>query len=252
MTVDVIGGENPRAFRATTAEVEAPRAQWKPAWRDHVLVVHSGDEVPPSNLLRMLSELGAEPTVVRANADELPPPESIQTAILIGNGPFAPLPTPRSVARDPQRDAELDWVRCADRAGTPILGIGHGARVLASALGGGVEHAERGQRGWALVETSVPHYIPAGPWLAWQHDIIRLPPGAELLAYNRLGAQAFRVGAHLGVQFHPEATPHELATWRARNGEVLDYHDTLTATRRDPAAAEWCARRLFETFLDAL
>jgi GMP synthase-like glutamine amidotransferase len=246
MAVDAVGGENPLTFRPMTADPGAVKARWKRTWRDRALVVHHGDAAPSGDLIRELSELGLEPSVVRAEESELPPPESLMIGVLVGTDRFA-----RAAGRA-HFDTELEWVRLADRVGTPILGIGHGARVLASALGGGVEPAERGQRGWALVDTSVPHFIPGGPWLAWQHEVIRLPPGAELLAHNRLGPQAFRLGRHLGIQFHPEATPLTATTWQAHDGEALDYHDTRTATRRDPAAARSCARRLFSSFLESV
>ena len=147
---------------------------------------------------------------------------------------------------------ELAWLRAADAAGTTVLGIGHGARALADALGGEVETLAEPYRGWAFVDTVAPHQIAAGPWLAWQHDVIQLPSNAEVIAHNRLGPQAFRLGRHLGVQFHPELTEATIARWATRDAQSLESTIALTATRRDPRAAAVCAQRLFSTFLNTL
>src|ERR1700722_7939129 len=40
---------------------------------------------------------------------------------------------------DPWIAAELAWLRAADQAGAPVLGICFGAQALCAALGGGVE-----------------------------------------------------------------------------------------------------------------
>jgi GMP synthase-like glutamine amidotransferase len=40
---------------------------------------------------------------------------------------------------DPWITAELDWLRAADQAGMPVLGICFGAQALCAALGGRVE-----------------------------------------------------------------------------------------------------------------
>lgn len=79
--------------------------------------------------------------------------------------------------------------------------------------------------------------------------MIRLPANARLLAHNLLGPQAFTIGRHLGVQFHPETSPDQVESWFARGGDGLDFHDTLTTTARDRAAVQSCARRLFSAFI---
>ena len=59
------------------------------------------------------------------------------------------------------------------------------------------------------------------------------------------------MGRHLAVQFHPEATHDAAAAWMSGDPDTLCYHETLTVTRRDPAAAHYCARRLLSAFLDS-
>jgi GMP synthase-like glutamine amidotransferase len=181
---------------------------------------------------------------MRAQDNSPASPRSARLSVLIGPDHMP------ATAGDRRIDAEIEWARRTDQAGTPILGIGLGARVLASALGGGVEPTDHGHRGWTFLDTSVPHFIAGGPWLTWQHGTIRLPPDAELLAHNRHGPQAFRAGRHLGLRFAPEASQDQAAAWRAADDGSVEYHDTLTATRRDPSAARECARRLILKFLE--
>jgi GMP synthase-like glutamine amidotransferase len=212
-----------------------------------VLLLHR-NEVPSTPLLGVLAERGLNPVTVRAGerGQSLPDPESVGVAILVGSAPYS------DVAGHEWHARELDWLRAADRGGTSVLGIGHGARAIAIAFGGAVETAPRPHVGWAMVATSVPHQVASGPWLSWQHDVITLPPGAELLAHNRFGPQAFWIGRHLAVQFHPEATTDTVGRWAADTVHELTAAGLLAATSRDAAAADVCARRLFSTFVSAL
>jgi GMP synthase-like glutamine amidotransferase len=233
-------------FRATSEGEDAPLRRMSLTKSNRALMLQHRDEAPTEQLLSVFCERGLQPVIRRVGDDvPLPEPETLRIAVFLGADRFG------DAGDRVWLDPELDWLRRADAAGTPILGIGHGARALASALGGGVEPISRGHRGWALVETSVPHIIPGGPWLAWQHDVIRLPTNAQLLAHNLLGPQAFTIGRHLGIQFHPETSPEQVEPWFTRGGAGLDFHDTLTTTR-DPAAVQSCARRLFTAFIDTV
>ena len=44
------------------------------------------------------------------------------------------------------------------------------------------------------------------------------PPQARLLARNEIGTQAFSVGRHLAVQFHPEIDGAQLKLWLDAGG----------------------------------
>ena len=109
--------------------------------------------------------------------------------------------------------AELDWIRAADAAGIPILGICFGAQALTAALGGKVERAPQMEIGWTTVDTLDPDLIEAGPWLEFHGDVCLPPPGARVLARNEVCVQAFSTGPHLAVQFHPEVDAAQLGRW---------------------------------------
>ena len=113
---------------------------------------------------------------------------------------------------------ELAWLREADAAAVPVLGICFGAQALTTALGGTVERAPRMEVGWTTVETLHPDVICEGPWLEFHGDRCLPPPGANLLAQNELCVQAFSVGPHLAVQFHPEPDAVQLRRWLAEGG----------------------------------
>ena len=117
-------------------------------------------------------------------------------------------------------DEELAWLRRADAAGVPVLGICFGAQVLAAALGGTVENAGRQEIGWVTVDTADPGLIPAGPWLEFHHDRCLPPDQAAVIARNDLGVQAYRLGRHLAVQFHPEVDGGQFRLWLNAGGRT--------------------------------
>jgi len=109
--------------------------------------------------------------------------------------------------------AELDWLRAADQAGIPVFGICFGAQALTVALGGQVEAAPRSEVGWVTVATAAPDLIEPGPWLEFHGDLCLPPPGARVLASNDVCVQAYSIGQHLAVQFHPEVDGPQLQRW---------------------------------------
>ncbi|HEY2549020.1 MAG TPA: gamma-glutamyl-gamma-aminobutyrate hydrolase family protein [Streptosporangiaceae bacterium] len=127
--------------------------------------------------------------------------------------------------------AELSWLRQADQAGIPVLGICFGAQALCAALGGTVEQAPAKEVGWVLVDSADQDLIPAGPWLEFHGDRCLPPAGATVLASNDAGAQAFSIGSHLAVQFHPEADGEQLRLWLDAGGRA-----EAEQAGQDPAA----------------
>src|SRR6266567_3910974 len=55
---------------------------------------------------------------------------------------------------------ELAWLRRADEAGVPVLGICFGAQSLCAALGGRVTAAARKEVGWTVIDSYDPDLIP--------------------------------------------------------------------------------------------
>ena len=106
-----------------------------------------------------------------------------------------------------------------------------------------------------MIESLDPGLIPAGPWLEFHGDRCLLPPQARLLARNDTGAQAFSVGRHLAVQFHPEVDGAQLKLWLdgGGRGEVeqagQDPDELLARTIAEEPASRDRAERLVESAL---
>lgn len=152
---------------------------------------------------------------------------------------------------------ELAWIRAADQVGVPVFGICFGAQALCAALGGRVEAMQRKEIGWVRVDSLDHGVIPAGPWLEFHGDRCLLPAGAEVLARNEVAVQAFRLGRHLAVQFHPEVDGPQLKRWLDGGGtqemerQGLDPDQFLADTIREEPAARARADRLVAAALSA-
>ena len=214
----------------------------RPAGR--ALLLQGADLAPGATLAEALRARGFEPIVVRVEgATRLPDPHALELAVVIGPVRWS------GNASHAGDAAQVDWLREAGRAGTPVLALGTASQLLATALGGGFERATRPRYGWARVTTAAPNLIAPGPWLAWDDAIIRLPRHATVLAHDRVGPQAFRVNRQVGVQFHAEATPQLVTDWVANSDAALDHQGIMEATWRDQVPAAEASRRLFTEFV---
>jgi GMP synthase-like glutamine amidotransferase len=126
-------------------------------------------------------------------------------------------------------EPHLALLRDADQRGVPVLGVCFGAQALAVALGGTVTRASQPEVGWYSVDSAAPDLIESGPWLQWHVDAVTPPPGATVLATSAVCVQAYAVGRHLAVQFHPEVTSAEVASWVV--GDVARFETELPAAR---------------------
>ena len=126
----------------------------------------------------------------------------------------------------PAVEAEARLLRAAHHRGTPIFGICFGGQMLAHALGGRVERAERPEIGWfsidwavtKVTDSAVVETLATARWLQWHYDRFIPPADAQVLATGPLGVQAFVTGRSFGVQFHPEITPEIVERWSSGAG----------------------------------
>ena len=121
-----------------------------------------------------------------------------------------------------------------------------------------METAPKAELGWREIDTDDPDAIPAGPWLEWHYERFTTPPGAEEVARTADAVQAFRMGPHLGVQFHPESTVEIVAHWVGMDTENLaelgieDGRALLDVAPETEEAARESAFRLFDAFVEGL
>ncbi len=181
---------------------------------------------------------------------EIPGPDGFAFVASLGSAK-----SPRE-RHDPLVAHELDYIEaCVDRD-VPVLGLCFGGQALSVALGGSVEVLDEPELGWHTIETDAPELVAAGPWLQWHFEAFTTPPGAEELARSPACAQAFRLGPHLAVQFHPESTAEIVSEWARHDAPRLDgaldeHLRRLAETgRRSGADAERAAMRLFDGFWD--
>lgn len=193
-----------------------------------ICVLEQQADAPAGLLADWAAARGHTVDVLRAPALEaLPDPREHDAIVSLGSD--------RSVhaSSDPWIARQVDHLRAAHEAGVPVLGLCFGGQALAAALGGRVGVAPCPEIGWYTLDGG--DVVPDGPWFEWHTDAFAPPPGAEILARGPGGGvQAFRVGASVGLQFHPEADEAIIRGWIASGGAEL---------RRNGLQAEEILRR---------
>lgn len=187
-----------------------------------VLVIQHEDQCPPAMMSIWLEEIGVGCEVLLGHRGD-PVPTSLDghDGLLVLGGHMS--------ADD---DADHAWltatkalIATTTRAGMPFLGVCLGHQLGAVALGGEVRTNPAGALHTLAALDAAPEaaedplmssLAPGAPILHWNGDIVtRLPEGAVRLATAPDGSvQAARFGERSwGVQFHPEVTPGQVASW---------------------------------------
>jgi GMP synthase-like glutamine amidotransferase len=208
------------------------------------IILQHGDLGPPGVFEQWLRERGVDYEVHAASHDPLPDARDARFLASLGSIHSVTQSEPEWVP------AELEVVRGAVAADVPVLGLCFGGQALSAVLGGGVDRLDQTEIGWIAIESVAPDEVPEGPWLQWHNEIVRVPPGATLLGHSPAGPAAFRHGRHLGVQFHPEATPEIVDSW-ALADPALESHgvtreELAEQSRRHAETARQAAFLLFD------
>ena len=185
-----------------------------------------------------------------------PPPGEADAVVVLGGGVH-----PDQEELHPWLLPELDFLRRALAAGTPLLGVCLGAQLLARAGGGRVFRAPEPEIGWLEVELAEPaaddpvlRGLPARfTAFQWHHYSYEPPAGAIELARSIASTQAYRLGeAVWGVQFHPEVTAGQIERWLVEDPEdVADAPALRTETRERIGGWNTLGRELCAAFLHA-
>ncbi|HEX9065949.1 MAG TPA: type 1 glutamine amidotransferase [Streptosporangiaceae bacterium] len=218
----------------------------------HVVVIRHDVLDSPGFIAEAFQARGAELSVyLFPEGGPLPALDGVDHVVMLGA-----IPSVYDAEHASWIEPELDWLRDADEAGVPVLGICFGAQALCTAFGGQVVESARKEIGWTTVASVREDLIPAGPWLQFHGDRCEPPGHATILASNEIGVQAFAIGRHLAVQFHPEVDREQLGGWLAGDpsrdavrAAGTDPDTFLARTAAEEPAARARASHLVETAL---
>lgn len=144
----------------------------------------------------------------------------------------------------------------------PTLGVCLGAQLLAKAAHAPIGPSPEPEIGWCEVElTPVAADDPVFAALPdrfdafeWHYYTYGLPAGAVELARSRVCTQAFRLGDSVwGVQFHPEVTRAQIASWLDTDGFNEGVDVARIAAESDERIEAWngLGALLCQLFLEA-
>jgi GMP synthase-like glutamine amidotransferase len=218
-------------------------------WR--ALVIQHEEPTPPGLLVPWLKERGADVEILRIDEED---PHDLDARAY---GLIASLGSEFGAYEDHIEwiAHEMDLFRDALEADVPVLGLCFGGQLLARVLGGQVFRADKEEIGWLPVGSTDPDLVPDGPWFQWHFDTFTAPDGAQVVAANDVGPQAFVVGRSLGLQFHPEVTAEIMDDWVRVYRHELDEHGVdpdqlLEETHQRSESARATSLKLLDAFLD--
>ena len=205
--------------------------------RECVVVLDFGSQYSPL-IVRRIRECGVYAELMPYDADEDTLRALNPRALVLSGGPssaYAPgAPHPQPYV----------W-----QGNLPVLGICYGMQLMAQALGGSVEPAERREYGHAMIraEDAAGIFADLAPdqdvWMSHGDHITALPPGFQVLASSAnspIAAMGNALGM-IGIQFHPEVahTPEGMAIMRNFLFEVCGLRgDWTPAAFIDEAVAD--------------
>jgi GMP synthase (glutamine-hydrolysing) len=209
-----------------------------------VLIIQHESGVGPGNLATWLDERGIRWQLVEARDAQYPDRHDWQAIVVLGSEESA-------------YDETLDWLRIEKEylrplveAGVPVLGLCFGAQLLALLTGGDVQRAQQNIRGWTQV--TADEDVLGGRWLSWHGDEIVPPPAATVLARSATCVEAFAVGPHLGLQFHPEVTEAIVEDWTVEDfgttAQQPEADRVRAGTAENLSRATEGASRIYERF----
>ena len=216
------------------------------------LVLRHHDEDHPGLVGDAFVERGYELDVVMMNEQAATPSlEGYDALVILGstNAVYDP------AVRAAWFGRELDVIADATRRDVPVLGICFGAQALCLYHGGSVQPSQEPEIGWYEIDTQPGRAFVEGPWFEFHFDRCILSPHATLLATTTRAVQAFRVGRHLGVQFHPEIDEAQLRAWLDSAAQSArdfghDIEELLEQTARLTPSARGRVGALVDLFLE--
>ena len=192
-----------------------------------VLVLQHLDQDGPAYLATWLRQQGRAFTLLNTEAgQDFPERVDGHGALVVLGGEMGAndaLPSLRQAER---------LIAQALHAGVPVLGLCLGAQLLARSLGAAVGASPAPEVGWQRLHFCdtplAAHWFGEHPGHAatvfhWHYDGFDLPHGATRLAQTAAcPQQAFCIGPHVGVQFHPELDAAKLQAWVAADDARYD------------------------------
>jgi GMP synthase (glutamine-hydrolysing) len=156
---------------------------------------------------------------------------------------------------------EKAWIADLLDDGTPMLGVCLGAQLIADVAGAHVTRLDHPEIGWHEVAVTAP----GDPFIDSSHSSFTAfewhrygfaepPPGAQELARNEVGCQAFRLDNALAIQFHAEVDEPTVNGWIRDYGPAEGVDAKALTRRTADEIARWndFGRGLCERWLSSL